>query len=93
MSRFFAICFDISDPKRLRAVSNTLENYGTRVQRSLFECHLDTENICNLKNTIEGLIDKKEDHVRYYPMCPKDIEKIRIEGHGKITLDKDYFMI
>jgi CRISPR-associated protein Cas2 len=35
------VCFDVSDEHRLRRVANELENFGQRVQRSVFECWLD----------------------------------------------------
>lgn len=93
MSGLFVVCFDIRDPKRLRRVSDELENFGTRVQRSLFECHLDDAQLVDLKQRISMQIDGKEDHVRFYPLCPKDIQDIIIDGAGRKTLDVDYFML
>lgn len=93
MSAFFAVCFDVRNSRRLRRVSNEMENFGTRVQRSLFECHLDKDEFEGLKNRIAGWIDEKEDHVRYYPLCPKDTPCIVIDGCGKKTVDSDYYMV
>lgn len=90
---FFAVCFDICDPKRLRKISDELENFGTRVQRSLFECHLDDNELKELKERIADLIDEKEDHVRYYPLCPKDVSGLIIDGTGQKTMDPDYYLI
>ena len=90
---FFAICFDIRNPQRLRKVSDELENFGTRVQRSLFECHLEEAELDELKERIARLIDENEDHVRYYPLCPKDMPDIIIDGPGKKTMDSDYYML
>jgi CRISPR-associated protein Cas2 len=90
---FMAICFDIRNPQRLRKVSDELENFGTRVQRSLFECHLDEDDLDELKGRIAGLIDENEDHVRYYPLCTKDVPDIIIDGTGKKTMDSDYYML
>lgn len=93
MSRFFAICFDIHDQRRLRRVSNELENFGVRVQGSLFECHLDEDDLICLKERIALLIDADEDHVRYYPLCPKDVPGVSVDGSGEMTLDSDYHII
>ena len=92
MSDFITVCFDIRDPKRLRRVSDALENFGTRVQRSLFECHLDHNQLRKLCDRIDALIDVKEDHVRYYSLCPKDVPEIIIDGIGFRTQDSDYFI-
>ena len=93
MSRFYAVCFDVCNPRRLRRVSDEMENFGTRVQRSLFECYLDDAEFEELKDRIAGWIDEKEDHVRYYPLCPKDIPGIIIDGAGEKTIDSDYYMV
>jgi CRISPR-associated protein Cas2 len=92
MKGFYAVCFDICDQKRLRRVSAEVENFGTRVQRSLFECHLGDDEFEELKRRIAGWIDVKEDHVRYYPLCPKDAPGIIIDGAGEKTKDSDYYV-
>ena len=38
--RRFLIAYDISDPKRLRRVCKTMEEYGDRLQYSVFICDL-----------------------------------------------------
>ena len=37
MTTFYLICFDVRDAKRLRKIANEMENFGNRVQRSVFE--------------------------------------------------------
>ena len=36
--RFWLACYDIRDDKRLRRVAAVMERYGTRAQKSVFEC-------------------------------------------------------
>jgi len=92
-ARFFMICFDIRDERRLVKVSDTLENYGCRVQRSVFECFLDEVQLSKLKAKMERLIDPGEDQVRYYVICPRDVKKILIDGPGTVTIDPDFLVI
>jgi CRISPR-associated protein Cas2 len=70
-----------------------MENFGNRAQRSLFECYLEDTELKELQWRIAGLIDEKEDHVRYYPLCAKDIPNIIIDGTGEKIMDSDYYMI
>ena len=35
------VAYDVSDPKRLRSVARVCEDYGVRVQYSIFECYLE----------------------------------------------------
>lgn len=93
MSCFYAVCFDICDPERLRRVSNEMENFGTRVQRSLFECHLEDRELDKLKGRIAEWVDEAEDQVRYYPLCPKDVLDIFIDGTGKKSVNSDYYLV
>lgn len=37
------VIYDISSPGRLRKVANVCEDFGTRVQKSVFECCLDKD--------------------------------------------------
>ncbi len=52
--------------RRLRKVAKTCEDYGQRVQNSVFECLVDPAIWVVLKDKLEGEIDRKEDSLRYY---------------------------
>jgi len=93
MTTFYMICFDVSDEKRLRNIAKTLENYGQRVQKSVFEAHLEPEQLYKLKEQIGKIMDEEVDQVRYYTLCPKDIERILIDGPGTVTVDPDYYFV
>lgn len=92
MKQLYAICFDVTDKKRLRQVAIQMENFGQRVQYSLFECYLDEQELQTLKNRLEKIIHTDKDHVRYYSICNKDKNKIQIDGKGTLTPQKDYHL-
>jgi CRISPR-associated protein Cas2 len=52
--------------KRLRKVAKHCQNYGQRVQNSVFECLIDPARMKQLQNTLESIIDPKVDSLRYY---------------------------
>ena len=93
MNQFYVICFDICDKKRLRQVAIQMENFGQRVQYSVFECYLNANTLNDLKNRLETIINSEEDHIRYYSICKKDKAKILIDGKGSIHQDADYHLI
>ena len=93
MNQFYVICFDISDKKRLRQVAIQMENFGQRVQYSIFECYLDANKLEELKSRLELIINPAEDHIRYYSICNKDKAKILIDGKGSIHQDADYHLM
>ncbi|MEE9356408.1 MAG: CRISPR-associated endonuclease Cas2 [Methylococcaceae bacterium] len=92
MSRLYIVCFDVADKRRLRAVSKTLEDFGTRVQYSVFECYLDKKEHSSLQQKIAALINIEADHVRYYPICPKDQKGILLDGKGSISPNNDFYL-
>ena len=52
--------------KRLRKVAKQCENYGRRVQNSVFECILDAAQARLLRHQLEELIDPEKDSLRFY---------------------------
>jgi len=67
------ITYDVSTTspegrKRLRNVAKQCVNFGQRVQNSVFECLLDPAQFVMLKNTLEKIINKDEDSLRYYSL-------------------------
>ncbi len=87
------ICFDVSDPRRLRRIACELENFGQRVQRSVFECWLDDRELFDLKSRLAGILDPAEDQIRYYRLCPRDLPGIEIDGPGRLTQDIDFTIV
>lgn len=62
------IAYDIADPKRLHRVAETCEDYGTRVQYSLFECWLDATTFQELWEKLQALIKRDEDRLVAYEL-------------------------
>ena len=52
--------------KRLRKVAKQCENFGQRVQNSVFECILDAAQCREVQNKLESIIDKNMDSLRFY---------------------------
>jgi len=52
----FLVCYDISNPKRLRRIAKTLEGYGSRLQFSVFECPLDKQRLAEVKARLADIL-------------------------------------
>lgn len=57
---------DDAGKKRLRKVAKACQDYGQRVQNSVFECIIDPAQLKMLQARLEKLIDKEKDSLRYY---------------------------
>jgi CRISPR-associated protein Cas2 len=67
------ITYDVSTlsktgQKRLRKVSKVCQNYGQRVQNSVFECIVDSTQFTSLKLELIGIIDVDQDSLRFYKL-------------------------
>ena len=59
----------VSDPggaKRLRRISKACQDFGQRVQFSVFEIEVEPDQWTRLKAKLEKLIDPDHDSLRYY---------------------------
>jgi len=78
--------------KRLRKVAKQCENYGQRVQNSVFECIIDPARLKQLQAALGQLIDKDKDSLRYYYLG--DEWRSRVEHVGaKASLDLEGTLI
>ncbi len=80
----YLISYDISDDKRRNKVSEFLENYGNRVQKSVFECFIDEKTYLHIYSTLQKLINQKTDSIRIYPLYKLTISSMEVIGNGKI---------
>ena len=51
---------------RLRRVAKECENFGQRVQNSVFECQVDPAQWANLRFRLLDIIDPDKDSLRFY---------------------------
>lgn len=71
---------EISGQKRLRKVAKICQNYGVRVQNSVFECVVDQTQYVFLKERLRREINEKEDSVRFYRLGNNYKEKVEHYG-------------
>lgn len=73
---------------RLRRVARTCENYGQRVQLSVFECIVDPAQWTALRHQLVEIINPEEDSLRFYFLGAN--WRGRVEHIGaKPTLDQE----
>lgn len=82
------VVYDIADSKRLRRVAKTVEDYGVRVQKSVFEVTVDRARFKEMHRRIKLEIEEDEDAVKYFPMCVRCAGSVEIIGQG-VFVDPD----
>ena len=91
------ITYDVSTQteagrKRLRKVAKICQNYGVRVQNSVFECVVDSVGFQQLKASLNELIDPEQDSLRYYNLGKNGRAKVEHIG-AKHALDMEDVLI
>ena len=72
--------------KRLRQVAKACEDYGQRVQNSVFECIVDAGQMLRIKDRLIHTIDQGTDSLRFYMLG--NAYKSKVEHFGaKPTFD------
>lgn len=78
--------------KRLRKVSKACQDYGQRVQNSVFEIDVDYGTFLKVKDSLLKLINENEDSLRFYYLGNN--WKRRVEHYGaKQTYDPEGVII
>jgi len=76
----YIVAYDISDPKRLRKVAHTCEDFGLRKQFSVFLCRLSATDFVRLRTRLYDIIDLSADQVLFIPLCGKCVQQIEAIG-------------
>jgi CRISPR-associated protein Cas2 len=76
----YLVAYDISDPKRLRKVARTCEDFGLRRQYSVFFCRLTPTNLVRLRSRLYDVIDLEDDQVIFIPLCRRCADLIGTLG-------------
>lgn len=83
---------DVKGKNRLRKVAKECQNYGQRVQNSVFEIDVDYGTFLKIKDKLLKLIDESRDSIRFYYLGNNWHR--RIEHYGaKETYDPEGVLI
>jgi CRISPR-associated protein Cas2 len=66
--------------KRLRHIAKECQNFGQRVQNSVFECLVDPTQFKDLKYRLENIIDPSIDSLRYYYLGSNWKHRVELVG-------------
>ena len=69
---------------RLRKVAKQCQNYGSRVQNSVFECKMDEAQFVAFRSSLLKLIDEDADSLRFYRLGNAYHNRIEHYGSKKV---------
>ena len=88
--KFILVCYDIAEDRRLKKVAKLMEAYGQRVQKSVFECEIDEDQLSSLMHSVKLLMKHNEDKVQFYHLCDACEDRIRADSQPSFAKDQVY---
>ena len=77
---FVLVAYDIADNRRLQRVAKIMEDYGDRVQYSVFEMEVDRSTFRQMRQRTEDELEENEDGVKYFFLCDRCAGRIDVVG-------------
>ena len=66
--------------RRLRNIAKICQDYGMRVQNSVFECEVTPAQYVVLKNDLMDIFDPEKDSLRFYMLGKRGRQKVEHVG-------------
>jgi CRISPR-associated protein Cas2 len=82
----YLVTYDISSPRRLRKVYETLQGFGEHVQLSVFRCDLVATRLVALRMALNAIIHHEQDQVlviRLGPSGEKALARFEVLGRPR----------
>ena len=76
-AKWWLVCYDVRDPKRLRAAAKHLMGYGQRLQYSVFRCWMTPQQTERLRWELTEMLES-EDDVIMIPLCSRCVAGLEV---------------
>lgn len=86
----YVVSYDIEKDKIRNKIAKKLEDYGKRVQYSVFECRINESQFSKLYESLSELMTKeKNGNIRFYNLCKNCETKIITIGIEKESMKEE----
>ncbi|MBI1758224.1 MAG: CRISPR-associated endonuclease Cas2 [Actinobacteria bacterium] len=87
------VAYDISDDGRRARFAAVLAAMGERIQKSVFTCELDDDQLSFVVGHANELVDLGNDRVHLLTQCPDCAAAIRTVGQATIPRAVEYWIL
>lgn len=88
-----AICYDVAEDGRRLRVARILEDYGQRVQKSVFEAELTADTLRHMMERLRPLINPKADSIIVYALCASCLKAVSVIGVDERLRPQDAIVV
>lgn len=79
----WVIAYDVSADDDRARVAAVLCAFGDRVQKSVFECNLDQDELAHVVGKLQSIVKPSTDSVKIYRQCAACDQAVRIIGQAE----------
>ena len=89
------MAYDVSDDALRARVAELIDDYGVRIQESVFECSMEDMDYARLRTRLSAeLVGQQGAHVRFYPVCGQCVRGIvDIGDRGDLRGSKGWVIV
>lgn len=87
------IAYDISDDRRRSRVSATLQQWGDRIQRSVFLATIEQQTLGDLRRRVADIINPDTDSVYVFRQCSPCWEAVGVLGQATVDDEPLYWRV
>jgi CRISPR-associated protein Cas2 len=93
MALTHVIAYDISEDARRARVAAVLQAHGDRVQRSVFVCTLESDDLRELCDRLSQIINPRTDSLYVFRQCAACWDAIGVYGQATVTSEPLYWAV
>lgn len=86
------ICYDISRDGTRARVAGYLQQWGDRIQRSVFICSMDGDDVKEVTRRLSTMINPDTDAVHVMPVCGTCWSRTTTLGQADVEPERPYWM-
>ena len=87
------VAYDISEDRRRARAAATLQQWGDRIQRSLFLCTIEPDTLTELRGHLTEIIDVDTDSVYMFRQCAACWETVEVIGQATVEDEPLYWSV
>ena len=89
----YIVTYDVRDDRRRARISALLAKNGVRIQRSVFQCVLDSNEMSDIVTTCGEILDLDVEVLQVFTMCEGCREHQISLGQANLALDEYFWVV
>lgn len=89
----YFVCYDIADDRRRQRLSDTLLDYGIRVEESVFHCLLEPPLAEEMMQRVRRIVEEHTDKVHVVTVCESCAGRVVTLGLARKAEDPEYLIV